>query len=87
MLIRFKSTDPRRGQVVRMDSRRGQELVDIGAAEIMKEDGTGRVESPTAIPNAASAPAPAPVTGAVLPAAASAAPAQSPSRSARQPRR
>lgn len=33
MLIRFIDPDPRAGMTVRMDSRRGQELVDAGSAE------------------------------------------------------
>lgn len=47
MLIRFSDSDPRAGQVVRMDSRRGQELVDSGAAVKVKEGGA----EPTAVPD------------------------------------
>jgi len=32
MLIKFKKNDPRAGQTVRMDSHRGQELIDAGSA-------------------------------------------------------
>lgn len=39
MLIKFKDTDPRAGQVVRMDSSRGQQLIDAGAAEQVAESG------------------------------------------------
>lgn len=37
MLIKFKDTDPRAGQIVRMDSSRGQQLIDAGAAEQVAE--------------------------------------------------
>lgn len=40
MLIKFKSTDPRAGIVAKMDSYRGQQLVDIGAAFRLNEDGS-----------------------------------------------
>lgn len=39
MLIKFKDSDPRAGQVVRMDSHRGQELVDSGSAVKVKDGG------------------------------------------------
>lgn len=39
MLIKFVKPDPRAGSVARMDSHRGQELVDSGAAVKVKEDG------------------------------------------------
>ena len=39
MLIKFKDTDPRAGQVARMDSSRGQQLIDTGAAEQVTENG------------------------------------------------
>ncbi|QTW20240.1 hypothetical protein [Comamonas kerstersii] len=39
MLIKFKDTDPRAGQIVRMDSSRGQQLIDAGAAEQVAESG------------------------------------------------
>lgn len=41
MLIKFKKPDPRAGMTVRMDSSRGQQLVDGGAADKVSEaDGT-----------------------------------------------
>lgn len=40
MLIKFKSPDPRAGMTARMDSHRGQELVDAGSATQLKEDGS-----------------------------------------------
>lgn len=41
MLIKFKKPDPRAGMTVRMDSSRGQQLVDDGAADKVSEaDGT-----------------------------------------------
>lgn len=33
MLIKFKKPDPRAGLIARMDSSRGQQLIDAGAAE------------------------------------------------------
>jgi hypothetical protein len=40
MRIKFKAPDPRAGMVVQMDSRRGQEFVEAGSADIVKEDGS-----------------------------------------------
>jgi len=40
MLIKFKSPDPRAGTVAQMDSYRGQQLIDIGAATQLKENGS-----------------------------------------------
>lgn len=40
MLIKFKASDPRAGMTVRMDSNRGQVLVDNGSAVRLKEDGS-----------------------------------------------
>lgn len=40
MRIKFKAGDPRAGTVAQMDSHRGQELIDSGAAVKVKEDGT-----------------------------------------------
>lgn len=37
MLIKFKKPDPRAGMTVRMDSSRGQQLVDGGAADKVSE--------------------------------------------------
>ena len=47
MLIKFKAPDPRAGMVAQMDSRRGQDLIDSGAAA-------------PATPGAAPGPAPVP---------------------------
>ncbi len=38
MLIRFNENDPRAGTTARMDSRRGQELIDSGAAVQVAEN-------------------------------------------------
>lgn len=38
MLIRFKKSDPRAGTVACMDSSRGQQLIDAGAAVLATED-------------------------------------------------
>lgn len=40
MLIKFQKPDPRAGDVVRMDSNRGQFFIDSGAAVRLKEDGS-----------------------------------------------
>ena len=40
MLIKFQKPDPRAGDVVRMDSNRGQFFVDSGAAVRLKENGS-----------------------------------------------
>ncbi|MFD2298394.1 hypothetical protein QRO11_12060 [Paracidovorax citrulli] len=39
MLIQFKEPDPRAGMTVRMDSSRGQQLIDAGAADRVAENG------------------------------------------------
>ena len=39
MLIKFKKPDPRAGMTARMDSSRGQQLVDAGCAEVVPEGG------------------------------------------------
>lgn len=39
MLIKFKEPDPRAGMVARMDSSRGRQLVDAGAADQLTEAG------------------------------------------------
>jgi len=64
MLIKFKAPDPRAGMSARMDSHRGQELVDAGAAVQVKDDGSDAevvaiAPAPTAAPAPTSAPAPA----------------------------
>lgn len=38
MRIKFKSPDPRAGTVAQMDSHRGRQLVDAGAADQVKDD-------------------------------------------------
>lgn len=40
MRIKFKAGDPRAGTIAQMDSIRGQELVDAGAAVKVKDDGS-----------------------------------------------
>ncbi|CAM4393305.1 hypothetical protein COAQ111491_21455 [Comamonas aquatilis] len=48
MLIKFKKPDPRAGLIARMDSSRGQQLIDAGAADQEAEGaaaGTATVES------------------------------------------
>lgn len=40
MRIKFKAGDPRAGTIAQMDSHRGQELIDSGAAVLVKEDGS-----------------------------------------------
>lgn len=40
MLIKFKKPDPRAGMTARMDSSRGQQLVDAGCAEVVHEGAT-----------------------------------------------
>lgn len=37
MLIKFKKPDPRAGMTARMDSSRGQQLVDAGSADLVPE--------------------------------------------------
>lgn len=37
MLIKFKEPDPRAGMVARMDSSRGRQLIDAGAADQVSE--------------------------------------------------
>jgi len=64
MLIKFKDSDPRAGMVVRMDSQRGQQLVDAGAAVAVKDDGkdtevAAPAPAPEQTPAPTSAPAPA----------------------------
>ncbi|MDR0260478.1 MAG: hypothetical protein LBI76_11790, partial [Comamonas sp.] len=49
MLIKFKKPDPRAGLIARMDSSRGQQLIDAGAADREAEGAAavaGAVESP-----------------------------------------
>lgn len=46
MLIKFNDTDPRAGMVVRMDSSRGQQLIDSGAAEQVAENAVSAEPSP-----------------------------------------
>lgn len=46
MLIKFNDTDPRAGMVVRMDSSRGQQLIDSGAADKVAENAVSAEPSP-----------------------------------------
>lgn len=39
MRIKFKAPDPRAGTIAQMDSHRGRELVESGAADEVREDG------------------------------------------------
>lgn len=41
MLIKFKKPDPRAGMTARMDSSRGQQLIDAGSADAVPEGVTG----------------------------------------------
>lgn len=41
MLIKFKKPDPRAGMTARMDSSRGQQLIDAGSADAVPEGATG----------------------------------------------
>lgn len=45
MRIKFKSPDPRAGMIAQMDSIRGRQLIELGAAEEVKDDG-GRLPAP-----------------------------------------
>lgn len=56
MRIKFVKPDPRAGTIAQMDSHRGQELVDSGAAVQVKD---GEPEAPAPAP-VASVTAPAP---------------------------
>ena len=56
MLIKFKAPDPRAGMTARMDSHRGTELVEAGAATQLKGDGSENappVEAPAEKPTPA----------------------------------
>lgn len=82
MLIQFKKPDPRAGMTVRMDSSRGQQLIDAGAADRVAENGDApRAEpeptdgAPVPADEVAAAPAPEPTDAA--PAAAPAKPTRS----------
>ncbi len=46
MLIKFKSSDPRAGQTARMDSIRGQQLIDSGAALRLPENESAVSDDP-----------------------------------------
>lgn len=50
MLIKFKAPDPRAGTTARMDSSRGQQLVDAGAADKVAEATAGQAEATAAPP-------------------------------------
>lgn len=63
MLIKFNESDPRAGTTVRMDSSRGQQLIDSGAASLVKDAGAepeAGASSASTEPAAASVAAPAP---------------------------
>lgn len=45
MLIKFKKPDPRAGLIARMDSSRGQQLIDAGAAD---QEAEGAAQAATA---------------------------------------
>jgi len=46
MRIRFISPDPRAGMIATMDSRRGQDLIDSGAAERVSDNSDHAAEPP-----------------------------------------
>ena len=48
MLIQFKEPDPRAGMKARMDSIRGQQLIDAGAADRVAENGDAPRSNPRA---------------------------------------
>lgn len=48
MLIKFKKPDPRAGLTARMDSSRGQQLIDAGAADLVVEN-TAAPKKPLAV--------------------------------------
>jgi hypothetical protein len=50
MRIKFKSPDPRAGTVAQMDSVRGQQLIDSGAA-VQVKDGEADDAAPSPAPN------------------------------------
>lgn len=51
MRIKFKSPDPRAGTVAQLDSHRGQQLIDSGAAVLVKdEEGAAPPAANTATP-------------------------------------
>ncbi|WP_295850981.1 HeH/LEM domain-containing protein [uncultured Xylophilus sp.] len=60
MRIQFLPSDPRAGTVVQMDSSRGQQLIDAGAAVQVNEEGAPVARAAVAQPSPAPAPAPAP---------------------------
>lgn len=75
MLIQFKKPDPRAGLTVRMDSSRGQQLIDAGAADRLAENGDALRAEPVAetaapVPAGEVAAAPAPEPSNEAPAAA-----------------
>lgn len=71
MLIQFKEPDPRAGMKARMDSSRGQQLIDAGAADRVPENGDAPREAPVAT---TAVPEPAPEPTDAAPAAAPAKP-------------
>lgn len=59
MRIKFVKPDPRAGTVAQMDSHRGQELIDQGAAVQVKDSDADEAAAPAPSPAPTSAPAPA----------------------------
>lgn len=57
MLIKFKAPDPRAGTTARMDSSRGQQLVDSGAADQVDEATAGQSDGAAAVPAPSKLPA------------------------------
>lgn len=57
MLIKFKKPDPRAGTTARMDSSRGQQLVDSGAADQVDEATAGQPDAAAALPAPSKPPA------------------------------
>lgn len=73
MRIKFVKPDPRHGTVAQMDSHRGQQLVDAGAAVQVKDDGSDtEAAAPAPAPAPTAAPAPAPTSAPALAAKAAA---------------
>lgn len=65
MRIKFKAPDPRAGLIAQMDSHRGQQLIDAGAAVRVKEDGSDIAAAPAPVvstPEPPTAPSPPPTS-------------------------
>jgi len=50
MLIKFKAPDPRAGTTARMDSSRGRQLVDAGAADPVDDSASSPPDASAAAP-------------------------------------